>query len=106
MLLNADFAALDALVAEGLLGRSELGPLVLYNYTDKCTYERAWTSITMACRGLVFDRHTGECVARPFAKFFNLDEHETTRLAALPIGAGFTAFEKLDGSLGIMFLHE
>lgn len=100
-----NFKALDELVEQGYLTRSTLDHLSLYNYTDKATYDRHWVPETLNNRGAVYDSKTGECVARPFPKFFNLDEHDSTRLATLPRD-GFTAFEKLDGSLGILFRHK
>ena len=40
---------------------------------------------TIACRGLILDEG-GHVIARPLDKFFNLDEHESARLSALPEG--------------------
>jgi RNA ligase len=73
-------------------------PLVIYNYTAKAQYERHWTPETLQARGLIVHEETDEIVARPFAKFFNLGEHE----GPLP-DEPFTAFEKMDGSLGIAY---
>ena len=90
---------------DGLLSVSERGPLALYHYTPKCAYDRIWTPVTRAARGLIFDRRDGACVARPFPKFFNLGEMPETQPQALP-STPFRVEEKLDGSLGILFFHE
>ncbi len=97
-----DLGDLDRLVAEHYV-REERHPradLWIYNYTEKATYNRYWTPLTMACRGLILDADR-TVVARPFPKFFNLGEHQTD-LPAEP----FEVFEKLDGSLGIMYWLE
>lgn len=89
-------------VEEGYLRKSEKGDLVLYGYTDRCTFARAWDKYTRIARGLILNKNTGEVIARPFSKFFNLGEMEETFLANLP-NLPYEVFEKLDGSLGILF---
>lgn len=75
--------------------------LRIYNYTEKTQYEGFWNEETLMCRGLVMD---GErIIARPFKKFFNLEEHINAE-KELPEG-DFEVFEKLDGSLGIAFYY-
>ncbi len=49
------------------------------------------------CRGLI-TKGDGTIVARPFGKFFNLEEHKEI----LPDGR-FKVFDKMDGSLGILY---
>jgi RNA ligase len=73
-------------------------PLIIWNYTPKVQYEGLWDDITLMCRGLVTD-NSGKIWARPFEKFFNLEEnrHEPTD--------DFEVFEKLDGSLIIGFWY-
>lgn len=101
-----DYAALPGLVNDRLLTRREHpdAPLFIYNYTDRCQYDRIWTNETRQCRGLILDAD-GYVLARPFEKFFNLGEHEggAQGLGYVPIGSPFKAFEKLDGSLGIAY---
>ena len=48
-------------------------PLTIWNYTEKVQYESLWDDITLQCRGLVTDTE-GNIVARPFRKFFNMEE--------------------------------
>lgn len=74
-------------------------PLKIWNYTETCQFEKKWDDITMMCRGLVTDNN-GKIIAKPFGKFFNIEEkqHKSTE--------EFEVFEKVDGSLGIIFLYE
>ncbi len=76
--------------------------LYILNYAAKTQFERAWDEHTLACRGLIMNG-LGEVVARPFPKFFNLDEVVMTgQIPTLP-DEPFVAYEKLDGSLGILY---
>lgn len=70
--------------------------LYIYNYTQKAQFNRVWTEETMSCRGLIMDGK-GNVIARPFKKFFNLEECEQ-----LP-SENFKVYEKFDGSLGILY---
>jgi T4 RnlA family RNA ligase len=72
--------------------------LFIYNYTPKAQYEYHWNEVTLACRGLILDDRY-RVVSRPFAKFFNLGETENQFIPNEP----FEVFEKLDGSLGILY---
>lgn len=74
--------------------------LYIYNYTKMAQYEHIWNDETLACRGLILDNNHN-IVARPFPKFFNLEEREVT----LP-NENFEVFEKMDGSLGILYFLE
>ncbi|MEO8150094.1 MAG: RNA ligase, partial [Bacteroidia bacterium] len=72
--------------------------LFIYNYTAKVQYDRLWNEVTIQSRGLILDADMNY-VARPFGKFFNLEEHQPHEIPQLP----FEVFEKLDGSLGILY---
>lgn len=72
--------------------------LSIYNYTQLCAFHGQWNDVTRACRGLIVDRD-GFVVARPFAKFFNLAEHDGSALPSGPVHVT----DKLDGSLGIIY---
>lgn len=80
-------------------------PLSIYTYTRTAQYGRAWTTATLRCRGLIADDNTGEIVAWPFPKFFNVAEHALGHDYAqpLPEGEPFEVYDKVDGSLGIVF---
>ena len=43
---------------------SPCGRLILWNYTDLCTYERAWDEVTLNARGTVYEIETGKVIAR------------------------------------------
>lgn len=79
-------------------------PLSIYTYTRTCQYERIWNRVTMRCRGLVADDTTGEVVALPLPKFFNVGEHEAGQpyAPALP-DEPFEVYDKVDGSLAVVF---
>ncbi|MFE0512650.1 RNA ligase [Streptomyces sp. NPDC058964] len=81
-------------------------PLSIYAYTRTCQYEQSWTEVTTRCRGLVVDDETGDVVALPLPKFFNAAEHALDRpyAPALP-DEPFEVYDKVDGSLGIVFHH-
>jgi T4 RnlA family RNA ligase len=72
--------------------------LYIYNYSPKAQYDRLWNEWTLACRGLILDENH-KVVARPFKKFFNLGEYENQPIP----NEGFEVYEKMDGSLGIMY---
>lgn len=76
--------------------------LWIYNYTPRCQYEKKWDKITLMCRGLILDK-SGEIIARPFQKFFNVGEHINEN-KDIP-NCEFKVFEKYDGSLGILYFH-
>jgi len=92
---------LNDLIAQGYVLRQQhpTADLFLYNYTNKTQYESHWTKWTRRCRGLILNGR-GEVVARPFEKFFNLEELGPN--PDLPPGP-YDVFEKLDGSLGILY---
>lgn len=94
------FEELPRYVADGLIATSfhPSGKLSIYNYTPKVQFERLWDDVTRACRGLILD-DTGNIVARPFQKFFNLDEHQPEEIP----NESFQVYEKMDGSLGILY---
>jgi RNA ligase len=52
-------------------------------------------------RGTVLDRE-GNIVARSFPKFFNMEEHKSEEIP----NEEFEVFEKMDGSLGILFHYD
>lgn len=72
-------------------------PLTIWNYTERV---KEWDHVTLRCRGLIVENTTGRVVGHSFPKFFNdhAMKHEPTPL--------FDVFEKLDGSLGILFHYE
>jgi RNA ligase len=94
----------DALRAarEARLVYEQAGPdgLRLYCYTKSCVYDGEWNDATLISRGLVLDVKNEAVVATPFPKFFNAFE----RGESIP-DLAFETFEKVDGSLIIIFWH-
>lgn len=79
--------------------------LVILNYNNDCQYNRLWDEYTLQSRGLIANRHTGEVLARPFPKFFNLNEVPETSVENLP-AEPFIATVKMDGVLGISYIYK
>lgn len=95
------------------------GKYVKYKYGEGVIYNQAWTPAALDSRGHVYRLSDGECVLRPWSKFFNAQElfnmetGELSRLGELlntmdgyQVPAGlfsrkFSATDKLDGSLCI-----
>jgi len=76
-------------------------PLAIFNYSRECQYNGNWDDITLNCRGLVLDTK-GNVIAKPFPKFFNYEEHKPEDIP----NESFEVYEKMDGSLGIIFYYE
>lgn len=74
--------------------------LVLFNYTERCTYSKSWNQFTIVARGLIICPEERKIVALPFPKFFNL-----TELSSFRFDLSFTVSDKMNGSLGIIFYH-
>lgn len=98
MKLNKDI--LNKLIEDGYVMVNEHPslPLRIYNYTRKAQFEKYWNEYTLLCRGLILD-FDYNVVARPFAKFFNYEEHKPNEIP----NTNFEVYDKMDGSLGIIF---
>lgn len=76
-------------------------PYSIATYTNKAVITRAWNEVTRQCRGLIWNHETGEVLARPFRKFFNMGEGS---YAPDPDWSNpFRIYDKADGSLGILY---
>ena len=102
---NIDFANLQKMVDEKFISvqKHPTEPLFIYNYTQRCQFDRVWNNETLACRGLILN-DKNEIVARPFPKFFNLQE-VIDQGGQIP-AEDFIVTEKMDGSLGILYWVE
>ncbi|MFJ6559923.1 T4 RnlA family RNA ligase [Streptomyces sp. NPDC091412] len=82
-------------------------PLSILTYTRTCQYGRHWNPATIACRGLIVEDDTNKVIAWPFPKFFGVLEHDLGHDYAppLPDGEPFEVYDKVDGSLGIVFWY-
>ena len=99
MSLEPDFDEIARLIAEGYLSQQP-HPSENYrilNYTQKTQYEWFWTPETKTCRGLIVDDQN-QVVARPFEKFFSYEQLD----CQVP-DESFEVYDKLDGSLGILY---
>lgn len=61
--------------------------------------ERHHRKIRLECRGLKFDSLTGEILARPFHKFFNVNERNWTKTEKIDVKKPHVFQEKIDGSM-------
>ena len=79
-------------------------PYRILNYTQKCQLERVWNDVTCMCRGLIIDADDN-IVAKAFDKFFNYEEINDNQISGItiPTNLPFRVYDKLDGSLGIMY---
>jgi RNA ligase len=77
-------------------------PISIWNYTRECQYLQVWDEITLNMRGTVIRDEDGLVIARVFKKFFNIEEIPSALIPNEP----FEVFEKMDGSLGILFWYE
>lgn len=103
----AHFAPQSSLNVEAIQREIEAGyinsqqhptaPLRILNYSQRAQFEWRWNAETMQCRGLIVD-HRWNIVSRPFQKFFSVEQLN----GAVPVGP-FEAYEKMDGSLGILY---
>lgn len=76
--------------------------VVNYNVGLENTFGRADdldAQIRRECRGLKFSKSTGRILARPYHKFFNLNERDETQVSSLDIQRPNRILEKLDGSM-------
>jgi len=82
-------------------------PLKIYNYTAKAQYspKEVWTPLLKQLRGLIVNEK-GEVIARPFQKFFNLEEvKDSPEFLEACQDQDYKVYEKLDGSLGVGFWY-
>jgi len=98
--MNYDLSILNDYMEKKLLEKTSHPTLHLdiYNYSRECQFSSIWDDITLNMRGTVLDRE-GNVIAKSFPKFFNMEEHKPGEIP----NEVFDVFEKMDGSLGILF---
>ena len=74
----------------------------ILNYSPKAQSKKFWDDHTMSCRGMIIDAD-GNILARPFQKFKNYEEHDPSEI---DMSQKYEIFEKMDGSLIIVFYYE
>lgn len=91
----------EQMIAEGYINKEKHPSADIYilNYSKTCSLEGKWNEATVQCRGVIVDSDYN-ILSRPFEKFFNYEEIEDK--STIPGGAA-TAYEKIDGSLGITY---
>lgn len=81
----------------------EKGEYIHLKYNNRNMFKRAWDEFFLKTRGLVINWKEGELVLYPFDKFFELDEHKTTKLNKVKEdwkkAKTLEITEKIDGSL-------
>jgi RNA ligase len=106
--MKFDLDILNQYVKDGWVERNDHPslPISIYNYSRKTQYEGKWDDVTLKTRGLVLDNE-GNVVAKSFDKFFNYEELVGSKFKPSQIpNEPFEVFEKMDGSLGILFYYE
>ena len=101
---HVDLKRYYELMKEGLVNikKHPKYPLYLLNYTSRTQYRQTWCKELVHARGLVVGED-GKILARPLPKFFN--HYEINDLKKLQ-DEEYEVYEKLDGSLVIMFHYE
>jgi RNA ligase len=74
----------------------------ILNYSPKVQSKKFWDVYTLSCRGLIIDVD-GNILARPFQKFKNYEEYDPKEI---DMSKKFEIFEKMDGSLIILFYYK
>lgn len=74
----------------------------ILNYSPKVQSKKFWDEYTLSCRDLVIDAE-GNIIARPFQKFKNYEEFDPK---TIDWSEEFDVFEKMDGSLIILFYYK
>lgn len=97
-------ALLAARIAQGYVNvnHHKTFPLDIYTYSKSATFDYVWDDVTCKCRGLIVNRETGDIVARPFEKFFNVGERAGLTQEQLPDPFPKIT-DKLDGNLIILY---
>ena len=95
-----DIETLEQYISDGWIMKNKhpKHDLWIYNYTQSTQYERFWNAYTTMCRGIILDADYN-VVARPLPKFFNYEEHDVESIPK----STFEIYEKLDGSLGVLY---
>jgi len=73
--------------------------LLIWNYAETVQLHGPWDAVTTKARGLVTNSN-GDITAHSFLKFHNIEQNMHTPTAE------YIVYEKMDGSLGILFWHD
>ncbi len=103
-LKKIDWNVLNNYINDGLITKNKHPEYDIWvlNYSPKTQAKGLWDLYTLSCRGLIIDID-GNILARPFQKFKNIEEHDESEF---DLTQDFDIFEKLDGSLIILFYYK
>lgn len=96
---------LKKLLSDNNVTKKKLGEnVVSFNFNRDVFYNKKWNSITTKARGLFVNVNTGKIVSRSWDKFFNIDERDETKYAALKRNLKFplNVYLKENGFLGLI----
>jgi len=104
MLEKIDWSVLNTYIEENLIVANKHleYDIWILNYSPKAQSNKFWDEYTLSCRGMVVDAD-GKILARPFQKFKNYEEHDPSEI---DMSQDYQIFEKMDGSLIIIFYYE
>lgn len=97
---------LDEYVEKNLLRKAEDEDLVQYNYTEYCNNNALWDEITIFNRGNIYEKSTGNLIARAMPKFLNLGQLSEAKQKEIMSNNAFNLTEKMDGCLGIIYMYK
>jgi RNA ligase len=112
--MNLNIEKIEQAIEDGWVTKRKHPEADLYilNYSPAAQIEFHWDKdTTMICRGLIVDDEWN-VVARPFQKFFTIDQLTTLRNKVYHLyglkfktmfDGPFRVFDKLDGSLGVLY---
>lgn len=104
ILKKLDWGVLNSYISNNLIiaNKHPDYDIWILNYSKETQFTKAWDEYTLSCRGMVVDAN-GNILARPFQKFKNYEEHDPSEFNW---SEEFDAFEKMDGSLIILFYYK
>lgn len=97
-----DYTLLNKMIEEKYVNvqKHPTADLWILNYSKSCQLNKVWNEVTTKCRGLIVNMFS-TVVARPFEKFYNYEELDGLGINVPDLP--FDVYEKMDGSLGILY---
>ena len=104
ILFKIDWNVLDTYIANNLImaNKHPEYDIWILNYSPKVQSKKLWDLYTESCRGLIIDNQ-GFILGRSMKKFKNYEEHDPSEI---DMSQDFEIFEKMDGSLIILFYYK
>lgn len=101
-----NLSILNKYVEDGLLRKAEDDNLVQYNYSEFCNNTAAWDDITLYNRGNIYEKSSGNLIAKAMPKFFNFSQLNEENQKQFIRSTKFVNTEKMDGCLGIIYKYK